>query len=48
MKPIELVRQGANLSLIHVDFMIGSNKLEIDAKTSTGISEPLFRNRDWV
>ena len=44
----ELAAKGANDSLIHVDWMIGSDKLDIDGVTATGTLEPLMRGREWV
>jgi aminopeptidase len=44
----ELTVLGANSSLIHVDWMIGSDKLDIDGVTATGVEEPLMRAGEWV
>jgi aminopeptidase len=44
----ELAARGANDSLIHVDWMIGSGDLDIDGLTATGTTEPLMRNGEWV
>jgi aminopeptidase len=44
----ELASRGANDSLIHVDWMIGSDKLDIDGITATGAAEPLMRRGEWV
>ena len=44
----ELAARGANDSLIHVDWMIGSDKLDIDGITASGTSEPLMRRGEWV
>ena len=44
----ELAARGANESLIHVDWMIGSGELDIDGVTATGASEPLMRKGEWV
>jgi len=43
-----LAAKGANDSLIHVDWMIGSDKLDIDGITPTGAAEPLMRAGEWV
>lgn len=48
MTPEELAAKGANDSLIHVDWMIGSGKLDIDGETATGTIEPLMRQGEWV
>lgn len=44
----ELAARGANESLIHVDWMIGSGELDIDGITWTGSAEPLMRRGEWV
>lgn len=44
----ELTQRGANTSLIHVDWMIGSNKLDIDGMTAAGNAEPVMRQGEWV
>ena len=48
LTPAELAACGANDSLIHVDWMIGSAKLDIDGETATGAIEPLMRQGEWV
>jgi aminopeptidase len=48
LSPQQLAAKGANSSLIHVDWMIGSHELDIDAITSTGTTEPLMRKGEWV
>ena len=48
LTPEQLAAKGANDSLIHVDWMIGSNKLDIDGITATGTAEPLMRQGEWV
>ncbi|MDR9855110.1 aminopeptidase [Paenibacillus sp. VCA1] len=44
----ELLARGANVSLTHVDFMVGSAALEIDGILPDGTIEPVFRNGVWV
>jgi aminopeptidase len=44
----QLAAKGANDSLIHVDWMIGSDKLDLDGITPSGIAEPLMRAGEWV
>ena len=39
---------GINDSMIHVDFMIGTKDLNIDAKTRDGKTVPVFRNGNWA
>jgi aminopeptidase len=48
LTPEELVARGANSSLIHVDWMIGSSDLDIDGITASGTAEPVMRNGNWV
>jgi aminopeptidase len=43
-----LVQAGANQSLIHVDWMIGSSRLDIDGVRADGSTEPLMRQGDWA
>ncbi|WP_249869380.1 aminopeptidase [Oceanobacillus saliphilus] len=42
-----LDKHGVNDSLIHVDFMIGSNKMDIDGVKADGTTEAVFRNGTW-
>lgn len=44
----ELLAKGANVSLTHVDFMIGSAELDIDGELADGTLEPVFRKGRWV
>lgn len=44
----ELAARGANESLIHVDWMIGSGELDIAGITATGAIEPLMRKGEWA
>ncbi len=47
--PMEkLAERGANTSLIHIDWMIGSGALDIDGVTQTGAVEPLMRAGEFV
>jgi aminopeptidase len=39
---------GGNHSLIHIDFMIGSAKLDIDGITKSGKPEPIMRKGEWA
>ncbi len=48
LSPEELAAKGSNTSLIHVDWMIGSDKLDVDAVTASGAVEPLMRGGEWV
>jgi len=44
----EFARRGGNSSLIHVDFMVGSDKMDIDGLTADGRAEPLLRKGEWA
>ncbi len=48
LTPVELAAKGANDSLIHVDWMIGSSEMDIDGVTTTGAVEPLMRQGEWA
>jgi aminopeptidase len=48
LTPDELAAKGANDSLIHVDWMIGSGQIDIDGITASGAAEPLMRQGEWV
>ena len=40
--------RGGNLSLTHVDFMMGSGKLNVDGICEDGRSEPVLRKGEWA
>lgn len=48
MSPAEREQAGLNYSSTHVDFMIGSEALDIDGETASGERVPLFRKGMWV
>lgn len=48
MSEEELAQHGANISITHVDFMIGSAALDIDGITADGKEEPIFRKGNWA
>jgi aminopeptidase len=48
MDATALAAKGANDSLIHVDWMIGSGKVDLDGITANGTTEPLMRKGEWV
>jgi len=48
MSPEELLNKGANQSLIHVDWMIGSAEIDIDGITSAGETVPVMRKGEWA
>ncbi|WP_337845863.1 aminopeptidase [Thermus sp.] len=44
----ELLRRGANRSLIHIDWMIGSEEVDVDGLYEDGTRVPLMRKGVWV
>jgi len=44
----EFISSGGNVSLNHVDFMIGSPKMDIDGIHKDGTREPVMRQGEWV
>ncbi|WP_353066150.1 aminopeptidase [Tunturibacter psychrotolerans] len=44
----QLAALGANASLIHVDWMIGSGEMDVDGVAADGSAEPLMRGGEWV
>jgi aminopeptidase len=44
----EFVSAGGNVSLNHVDFMIGSPQIDIDGVTKDGSHEPVMRQGEWA
>lgn len=48
MSEEELAKRGANRSLIHIDWMIGSDQVDVDGITADGSKEPLMRGGEWV
>jgi len=44
----EFVSAGGNVSLNHVDFMIGSPKMDIDGVKQDGSREPVMRQGEWA
>ena len=48
LAPEQLAEKGANKSLIHIDWMIGSGKIDVDGITAAGQAEPLMRSGEWV
>jgi aminopeptidase len=48
LTPEQLAARGANESLIHVDWMIGSNHIDVDGVSAAGASEPVMRAGEWV
>jgi aminopeptidase len=48
MSEDELVACGANRSLIHIDWMIGSGGVDVDGVSASGEAEGLMRGGEWV
>jgi len=44
----EFMAAGGNVSLNHVDFMIGSSQMDIDGITEDGTHEPVMRQGEWA
>ncbi|HEV7256129.1 MAG TPA: aminopeptidase [Mesorhizobium sp.] len=44
----QIVAQGGNRSLIHIDWMIGSNAIDIDGVRTDGSRVPVFRKGEWA
>jgi len=48
LSPEELQQKGGNQSLIHVDWMMGSDAVDIDGITLTGDVVPVMRGGEWA
>jgi len=48
LMPEQIAAQGGNDSLIHIDWMIGSDKVDIDGVTPDGSRVPVFRKGEWA
>ena len=48
LTPEQLAAKGANESLIHVDWMIGSEEMDVDGIASNGKAEPVLRKGEWA
>jgi aminopeptidase len=48
LDPAQLAAKGANDSLIHVDWMIGSGEMNVDGITAAGRIEPVIRSGEWI
>lgn len=44
----ELIQHGLNQSITHVDFMVGSEEMDIDGVFDDGSTEPVFRSGNWA
>ena len=44
----QIKAQGGNSSLIHIDWMIGSNRIDVEGITANGNAEPVMLGGEWV
>ena len=44
----DLSARGANRSLIHIDWMIGSAEIDVDGLSGDGMAVPVMRQGEWV
>ncbi len=44
----DFAARGGNISNIHVDFMIGSDQIDVDGVLADGTTEPVMRHGDWA
>ena len=44
----EIIKRGGNSSMIHIDWMIGSEEINVDGMNSNGAAIPIFRNGEWA
>jgi aminopeptidase len=48
LTPQQIAAQGGNQSLIHIDWMIGSDKTDVDGIHGDGRRVPVFRRGEWA
>jgi aminopeptidase len=48
LTPEQIAAKGGNKSFIHIDWMIGSDKLDIDGVDADGRRVPVFRKGEWA
>ncbi|MFT0858989.1 aminopeptidase [Ancylobacter sp. G4_0304] len=48
LTPEQLAARGANSSLIHIDWMIGSGEIDVDGIDAGGNAEPVMRAGEWA
>jgi aminopeptidase len=48
MTPEQIAARGGNQSLIHIDWMIGSDQIDIDGLDADGRRVPVFRKGEWA
>ena len=44
----EISKRGGNSSMIHIDWMIGSDQIDVDGIDQSGNTIPIFRKGEWV
>ena len=48
LTPEEIAARGGNKSMIHIDWMIGSDRIDIDGLDANGARTPVFRKGEWA
>src|SRR5438445_4518475 len=48
LTPAQIAAQGGNKSFIHIDWMIGSDKIDVDGVHANGRRVPVFRKGEWA
>jgi aminopeptidase len=48
LSPEQIAAQGGNKSFIHIDWMIGSDKIDIDGLSADGSAAPVMRKGEWA
>ena len=48
LSPEQIAAQGGNASMIHIDWMIGSDRIDIDGIAANGTAMPVFRKGEWA
>jgi len=48
LSPEEIAERGGNKSMIHIDWMIGSDLIDIDGLDADGGRTPVFRKGEWA
>ncbi len=48
LSPEQIAAEGGNKSLIHIDWMIGSDKVDIDGLRADGSKVPVMRKGEWA
>ena len=43
----EITQRGGNSSMIHIDWMIGSGKIDVDGVDKDGVVTPIFKQGEW-